>query len=87
MHPRRVIPKTLKTVLTASLCDAPRINEYLCRKVALDYVADLSVPLLDLFRLRKIIFSCHILFSPDNLHNTSIGHKKMPDKPFSDELH
>ena len=46
--------KTSIMVLTASLCDAPHINEFelgiqrecICPRVAPDYAADLSVPIL-----------------------------------------
>ena len=42
-------------ILTASLCDAPHINEFelgkqhdcICRMVAPDYSADLSIPILN----------------------------------------
>ena len=42
-------------VLTASLCDAPHLNQFelgkyrecICRRVAPDYAADLSIPILE----------------------------------------
>ena len=48
-------------VLTASLCDAPHINELgkytqrecICDRVAPDYAADLYVPILDRFQNAK----------------------------------
>ena len=55
------MPKTFKMVIPVSLCDAPHINEFqlgkqrecICRRVAPDYDADLSVQILDRGRKAK----------------------------------